>query len=91
MEERRGYNLASTTILGKANISTAYRCYDTYEGESWGFETIIWSLDQENKRDNILFMTSSGGAKSALKTHHDLSLRVLEDRTYEDEELEASE
>lgn len=40
------YRFLSTTIQSDIRVSTIYRKYGTMEGESWGYETMIFRGDE---------------------------------------------
>ena len=72
-EEKKEYNLISSYLLNKYNISTGYRQGSDIYG-TWYFETIIWEWDDKIKdRGKMITIEYSGkNIKTALAAHFSL-------------------
>lgn len=73
MEVRKEYNLISSYVMNKYNVSTAYRQGTDLYG-TWYFETIIWEWDEKTKDRGAMITIeySTKNRKTALEAHFSL-------------------
>ena len=61
-----------TYVADKWLVSTAWRPFDTYEGESWGYETRVWRWDAATKEIGALIAQGVG-----INDHFDFCRRLM--------------
>jgi hypothetical protein len=83
---RKEHNVQYTTLKDN-HVTTMYRQWSTVE-ESWGYETFVWSLDAEGKRNHILHTTGSNSLVRALEEHNDLVFKLINGEPLEDNQNE---
>lgn len=65
------YNLLSTNVKGRYNVSTGFRRSSAaVSSPPWYFETIIWRLDTDRKRAEMVSMEDSGRYEDVASRRH---------------------
>lgn len=59
-------------VADKWFVSTVWRPFDTYEGTSWGYETMVWRWDNLTKESGAFVHQGAG-----LASHFDICQKLL--------------
>ena len=81
--DRTEHNMASTTVLGKWNVSTAWReSSAVLASNTWYSETLVWTL-KDGKRDAIIHQDSFG---YSLKKHNEIVAKLFDGKPLENDD-----
>jgi len=65
-----------TRVNEKYRISSIYRTYDTFEGTSHGWETILWRKGENGKEEIADMSSPRGDAQNVVRQHADIFNRI---------------
>ena len=76
------HNIASTNVLGRWNVSTAWRQSSAMVSPPpWYAETLVWTL-KDGKRDDLIHTT---GGSYSLQQHFEIVAKLFDGKPLEDD------